>query len=67
MKDGTLVEKDGRTIPTYTSEIPVDNFISMQIVETAGDPDQLRTSERRTELPMHWTYQFQAIDFWVLC
>ena len=62
-----LVEKDGRTISTYTFEIPMDNFISVQIVETAGDPDQLRISERRIALPTHQTYQLQAIDSWVFC
>ena len=53
--------------PTYAFQIPVDNFVAMQIVETAGDPDQLRISERRIALPTHQTYQLQAIDSWVFC
>ena len=59
-------EKD-RIDSTYTFQIPVDDFIVVQIAETAGDPDQLRSSERTIGLPMGPTYQLQAIDPWILC
>ena len=59
-------EKNGRTSPTYTFQIPVYNFVAMQIGEAASDPLQLWTIERRIEFPAHQTYQLQAIDSSIL-
>jgi len=49
----------------YTLQISVDYSVVMQIVETAGDPNQLQSSELRILSPMRWAYQFQVIDSWV--
>jgi len=61
-KDGKSVGKNYRINPTYTLQISVDYLVVMKIVKTAGDPNQLRSSEHRTWMPMHWAYQFQSID-----
>ena len=37
--------------PTYAFQIPVDDLVVMQIVEPTGDPDQLRTRERKIRYP----------------
>lgn len=50
--DGVSGDEDGRMGPTYSFQISVDNFVVVQIVETAGYPNQLQSSEHRIELPM---------------
>ena len=39
-------ERNNRLNPTNTLQIPVDDFVFVQIVEATGDPDQLHSSQR---------------------
>ena len=48
-----LIEEIKGVTSTYTLEIPVDDFVIVEIVETAGDPDQLRA---------FWSTQNHAAD-----
>ena len=38
--------------PTHTFQTSMDHFVPVQIAETAGDPDQLQTSEWIIRFPM---------------
>ena len=50
---GDSIEEKKVLASTYTLEISVDDFVVVEIVETAGDPDQLRA---------FWSAQNQAAD-----
>ena len=45
-------EENGGTGPTYAFQISVDDIVVMQIAKTAGNTDQLQSSERRIRLLM---------------
>ena len=49
---GTSVEENSGTNPTYTFQISVDDLVAMQVLETAGDPNRLRTGEWTIKSPV---------------
>ena len=46
-----LVEKDGGIIFTYTRQMTVDYLVVVQVIEAAGDANQLHSSKRRVRSP----------------
>ena len=43
--DGTSAEENSWISPTYALQISVNHIIVVQIIEAAGDPDQLHFSQ----------------------
>ena len=49
-----LVGKSGAITLTYTLQISVDYFVVVQIVQAAGDANQLHSGEPRTRPLKRW-------------